>query len=131
MKRLLVVVALIVAISVVVDVLGDLTQSRPDERNFAADTELVLAVEQDRFNGGRDSAAAALWAVCSGQTTSRAIGEAGLEHLGEGRYRVVLHPAVGDGEERKLVGCLEDFTVDRVKGNVETFRAVPIARPPT
>lgn len=128
MKRLLAVVALIVAIAVAVDVLGDLTQSRPDERNFAADTELVLAVEQDRFNGGRDSAAAALWAVCSGQTTSRALDEAGLERVGEGRYRVVLRPAVGEGEQRKLVGCLEDFTVDRVKGNVETFRAIPVAR---
>jgi hypothetical protein len=130
MKRLLV-VALIVAISVAVDFLGDLTQSRPDERNFAADTELVLAVDQDRFNGGLDNAAAALWAVCSGQTTSRVVDGAGLEHLGAGRYRVMLRPAVGEGEQRKLVGCLEDFTVDRVTGNVETFRAIPIARPPT
>ena len=38
-----------------------------------------------------------------------------LAPIADGRYRVVLRPAVGDHERRKLVGCLEDLTVDRVR----------------
>jgi hypothetical protein len=38
----------------------------------------------------------------------------------------VLRPAVGEYDERQLVGCLEDLTVDRVLADVETFRTYPI-----
>ena len=53
-------------------------------------------------------------------------GDGRLDALGDGRYRVVLRPAVGDHDERKLVGCLEDLTVDRVLGDVESFRTLPV-----
>jgi hypothetical protein len=125
MKRFAVVLALIASIALAVDVLGDLTQSRPDPRNSDADTELVFAVDENRFTGGADRAAAALWTVCGAQTTSSPVGNEHPRAIGEGRYRVVLHPAVGEGEERKLVGCLEDFTIERVRGGVVSFRAVP------
>jgi hypothetical protein len=36
----------------------------------------------------------------------------------------VLAPAVGEHEERKLRGCLEDLTVDRVLGDVESWRTL-------
>jgi hypothetical protein len=125
MKRAAIVIALILAISAAVDVLGDLTQSRPDERNERADTEVVVAIDENRFNGGSAAAAAALWAVCAPQTSSRLVDGSGPEHIGDGRYRIVLYPAVGAREQRKLIGCLEDFTVERVRGGVVSFRAVP------
>ena len=85
-------------------------------------TELVLSVEHDRFAHGTDGAAAALWAVCAGQTRSRPTED--LTAGDDGRYRVVLAPAVGEHEERKLRGCLEDLTVERVLGDVESWRTV-------
>ncbi len=49
-----------------------------------------------------------------GQTSSRASDDGALAPAAGGRYRVALRPAVGEHERRKLVGCLEDLTVDRV-----------------
>jgi|HigsolmetaAR201D_1030396.scaffolds.fasta_scaffold42444_1 hypothetical protein len=124
MKRVLVVVALLIGGALGVDVLGDLTQSRPDPVRAGAVTELVVRVEQDRFAQGDDAAAEALWAVCAGQTTSRpATTPVALDG---GRYRIVLAPAVGENEERKLRGCLEDLTVDRVLGDVVSWRTIPV-----
>jgi hypothetical protein len=125
MKRLVLAVAIVAVLVGGVDVLGDLTQSRPDPVVDGAVTELVIGVEQDRFAQGDDAAAAALWAVCAGQTKSRA--EAAPVAVEPGRYRVVLAPAVGEHEERKLRGCLEDLTVDRVLGDVESWRTIPVA----
>ena len=122
MKALVVVVALAVAGFVVIGELGDLTQSRPDLVRDDAATELLLSVEEERFGTGEAGAAAALWAVCSAQTRSRVSDDGELQPLGDGRYRLVLTPAVGHHEQRKLVGCLEDLTVDRVVGDVESFR---------
>jgi hypothetical protein len=124
MKRLAVAVAVVAALVLLVGELGDLTQSRPDQVRHDAATEIVLTVEEDRFSPGRDAAATALWSVCAGQTSSRVTGDGAVAAMIDGRYRVVLQPAVGDNERRKLVGCLEDLTIDRVMGDVESFRMV-------
>jgi hypothetical protein len=124
MRRALVVVALLLGGAVAIDVLGDLTQSRPDPVRDDAITEVVVRVEQDRFTHGDDAAAEALWAVCAGQTSSRS--ESTPVALDDGHYRIVLAPAVGRNEERKLRGCLEDLTVDRVLGDVVSWRTVPV-----
>jgi hypothetical protein len=125
MKRALIAVALVAATVLGIDALGDLTQSRPDPIRDDAVTELVVSVEQDRFAQGDDAAAAALWAVCAGQTRSRA--DAPPAAVEEGRYRIVLAPAVGEHEARKLRGCLEDLTVDRVLGDIESWRTVSVS----
>ena len=122
MRRIAGGIALVAAAVVSIGALGDLTQSRPDPLRTDAVTELVLSVEHDRFVHGADGAAAALWAVCAGQTRSRLVDE--LSGGEDGRYRVVLAPAVGEHEERKLRGCLEDLTVERVLGDVESWRTV-------
>ena len=127
MKRLLIAIALAAAAFVVVSELGDLTQSRPDPVQADAATELVLSVDEDRFGPGETGAAAALWAICAAQTRSRVIEDGQLRPIGDGRYRVVLRPAVGHHEQKKLVGCLEDLTVDRVVGDVESFRTFSLA----
>lgn len=126
MKRLLALLAVVAVVALAVDALGDMTQSRPDEINEDAVTEVILRVDEDRFGWGRDAAADALWSVCWAQTSSRMTGDGHLEALGDGRYRAVLRPAVGHHDERQLVGCLEDLTVDRVLADVERFRTYPV-----
>jgi hypothetical protein len=125
MKRIVIVLVLLVVAVLGVDVLGDLTQSRPDSVQDGTATELVMSVEEDRFRPGQDAAAHALWSVCAAQTRSQPVGT-GIEPVGDGQYRVVLEPAVGHHEELKLVGCLEDLTIDRVVGNVESFRTIDL-----
>ena len=130
MKRLAAFAVVALVGFLAVDELSDLTQSRPDPPNHAAETELVFTIDENRFTGGTPAAAVALWAACGAQTTSRPVVAASPEHVGGDSYRVVLRPAVGDGERRKLVGCLEDFTIERVRGTVRTLRAVPRQSPP-
>lgn len=127
MKRFVIVAALVAVIALSIDFLGDLTQTRPDALDNDVVSELVMAVDQDRFGGGRDAAAGALWSVCYAQTSSQMAGERGLEPLGGGRYRAVLHPALGKYDGRQLIGCLEDLTVDRVLADVESVRTLPAA----
>jgi hypothetical protein len=129
MKRALVVLAVAIAVSLGVDFLGDLTQSRPDRVNADEVSEVILSVDEDRFGGGRDAAADALWAVCWAQTSSRMAGDGHLQSLGDGRYRAVLQPAVGQNDQQQLVGCLEDLTVERVLGNVESVRTLSADSP--
>jgi hypothetical protein len=125
MKTAAIFVVVAIALGFGVDFLGDLTQSRPDPVDADDVSEVILAVDQDRFGGGEDAAANALWAVCAAQTPSRMAADGRLQSLGDGRYRAVLQPAVGDNDERQLVGCLEDLTVERVLGDVESVRTLP------
>jgi hypothetical protein len=124
MKTAAVFVVVAIALGFGVDLLGDLTQSRPDPVYADEVSEIIMSVNQDRFGGGEDAAADALWAVCAAQTTSQ-MADGRLQSLGDGRYRAVLQPAVGDNDERQLVGCLEDLTVERVLGNVQSVRTLP------
>jgi hypothetical protein len=130
MKRALILLLVVVGTIVVIDVLADATQSRPDEVRADEVTELVLDVDVDRFHPGEAAAAAALWAVCAAQTRSRPTTAGGPEAIGDGRYRLVLAPAVGEHDQRKLVGCLEDLTIDRVRGDVEVLRDAAAERQP-
>jgi hypothetical protein len=125
MRTAFVFVVVAVVLGFGVDFLGDLTQSRRDPVDADEVSEIVLSVDQDRFGGGQDAAANALWAVCAAQTTSRMVVTDHLQPLGDRQYRAVLQPAVGDNDERQLVGCLEDLTVERVRGDVESFRTLP------
>jgi hypothetical protein len=124
MRTAAVFVVVAIALGFGVDLLGDLTQSRPDPVYADEVSEIIMSVDQDRFGGGGDAAADALWAVCAAQTASR-MADGRLQSLGGGRYRAVLQPAVGDNDERQLVGCLEDLTVERVRGNVQSVRTLP------
>ncbi len=126
MKRALIAFVLIALLSIAVDQLGDLTQSRPDPVRKGEVTELVVSVKQDRFGPGQAGAADALWAVCAAQTSSRALGDEGLEPIGDDLYRVVLAPAIGHHAELKLVGCLQDLTIDRVLGDVESVKTFTV-----
>lgn len=123
-----IVIAVVLGVAVLgIGELGDLTQSRPDAVNDDAETHLVVDVAIDRFRGGVDAAVGALWSVCAAQTSAQVIDDHGPRSLGNGRYEVVLHPAVGHHEQRKLVGCLEDLTIDRVVGDVVSFRTVTLS----
>ena len=126
MKRVLIAIVLIAFVSIAVDQIGDLTQSRPDPVRKGEVTELVVSVHEDRFGLGQDGAADALWAVCSAHTSSRPLGGDGFAPVGDDLYRVVLTPALGRHAELKLVGCLEDFTLDRVLADVKSTKSFSV-----
>jgi hypothetical protein len=43
---------------------------------------------------------------------------AGIESLGEGRYRAVLMPVLDETNQRQFRGCLEDWLIDHVRIDV-------------
>ena len=63
--------------------------------------------------------------VLPAQTSSRASDDGGLAPIGDGRYRVVLRAGGRRPRRRKLVGCLEDLTVDRVRRRRRVVPDVP------
>ncbi|HEX2038367.1 MAG TPA: hypothetical protein VHF47_01400 [Acidimicrobiales bacterium] len=119
MKRALAVVAVAVGAVVAVDVLADYTQTRPDPRRHTS-MEIVFDVSTRNPKRPALLAAQGLWGACQG-TVYRTTGAGAVEVEGR-RARVVVHPALGTHGQRRLRGCLEDVTVDRVKADVVHMR---------
>jgi hypothetical protein len=94
--------------------LAELTQNRPDPAAAGSLTVVTFDVATRDYRGGDETAAQALWAVCSatvdGEITAPA--PAGRE------FRVTITPAIGENGRKRLAGCLEDGTLDRVIGHV-------------
>lgn len=118
MKRALVVIGLVVAGVLVVDVLGDLTQVRGDPVVEGSHSEVVMELSGRRYKHDLDNGAENLVAACAGTTFMRVAEDSGVTKVGPGRYRFTVEPALGTYNQRKLVGCLQDLTVDHLLAEV-------------
>lgn len=125
MKRLLIVVALLVAGAGAVDVLGDLTQLRRDPIVPGSRTELVLEIDARDYTLDVDQGARNLVAACAGTSGHNTIDQDAIEVVDKGTVRLTIEPAIGRNNRRKLVGCLEDATVDRLLGHVVSIESIP------
>jgi hypothetical protein len=112
--RVIVVAVASVALVVGIGVISDSTQSRPDRVADGSSTRLVFDVTT-RSGRGADEATLALWAVCSRTVSNEAVD--GPTPVAAGQS-VTLEPALGEHGQRRLVGCIEDATIDRVLGRV-------------
>ncbi|HEX7277673.1 MAG TPA: hypothetical protein VF244_09900 [Acidimicrobiales bacterium] len=121
MKRVALILFGMAALAVFVDVLGDLTQDRPDTVVRGAHSEIVLELRTKDYLGSPLSAAQGLWGACSGTVRQQLVAP-GVVDLGAGRYLLVTDTAVGEHSWRRLQGCLEDATIDRVTAEVVTKR---------
>jgi hypothetical protein len=103
-----------------VDVLGDLTQTRPDDPRPGGRSEIVFDVVTRDPRASALAAAQALWGACQG-TIERRTSPADVA-VDEERARVEVAPALGTHARQRLRGCLEDATLDRVRGDVVAIR---------
>lgn len=124
MKRVLLVLALVVGGAASVDQLGDLTQSRPDRVVPGSRSEVVVEVRAKDYRLGVDQGARNLVAACAGTSGHNVVDQQSLEVAGDGRVRFSVEPALGTHNRRKLVGCLEDATIDRLVGDVVSVQTV-------
>jgi hypothetical protein len=118
-KRALATVALLGALAVGIVLMMEATQNRPDVREAGSITTVDFTVSTRDYQRGETAAATALWTVCSatiGGTVSPL-----PEPVGDA-WRVTIEPEVGEHGRSRLVGCLEDVTLDRVLGDVVSFR---------
>ncbi len=136
MKRGLVAVLGVAAIAIGIDTLADLTQDRPDRARPGSHSEIVVRVASRDRTGSDFLAAQGLWGACQGTVRHRLV-EPGVVDMGSGHFLLTTAPALGEHSWRRLQGCLEDATLDRVKATVVSKRdsqapdaAVAGAEPP-
>ena len=117
MKRALLGIVAVAAAFAGIDLLADMTQDRPDRVLPGSRSEMVLEVSSRDRTGSNLLAAQGLWGACQGNVWQR-LAEPGVVEVADGRFRLTTEPAVGEHSWRRLQGCLEDTTLDRVKGHV-------------
>lgn len=130
MKRAVLVILAVAAITLGVDTLGDLTQDRPDRIVPGSRSEVVLDVESRDRGGSALLSAQGLWGACQGTVHHRLVAPPGVVEVAEGRFRLMTEPALGEHSWRRLQGCLEDTTLDRVKAQVVSKRDLAPAPAP-
>lgn len=105
-----------------VDLLADVTQSRPSPAAAGSATLIELTVDQRRDRPAVESAEA-LAAACEATLGSRPE-VTGVWGLGDGRVRIEVEPVASDLQRRRFVGCLEDATLAFVKAHVTSWATV-------
>ena len=121
MRRAVATLALVLAFVAWIGALREATENRPDIVDPDSSTTIDFTVSEQRFQRGEPAAAAALWAVCS----STVGGTVSVPQAFDDAWRVEVTPAIGEHGENRLVGCLEDVTIDRVVGDVVALRTDP------
>jgi hypothetical protein len=102
--------------------LAELTQNRPDPVEAGSATVLTFDVDTRDYQRGEGAAAQALWAVCSATVGGDVSGvPAPAEGGVDDGYTVTISPAIGENGRKRLSGCLEDATLDRVMGHVQSI----------
>lgn len=119
MRLALAKVAVAVLVIGVLAVLANATKNRRDQRVPGTVTTVEFEVSTHGYRRGVNPAAEALWAICSAQVSGDVSPAPVL--LGD-RWTARISPAIGEHGENRLVGCLEDLTIDRVVGDVLAIR---------
>ena len=119
MKRILTVTVIVALGALGIVGLLQLTKNEPDEIVPGSRSEVVLNVSTKPPLTERQGADS-LWAVCLLRAHQyRLVGK----HENAGQQTVyVVKPALGEHARRRVVGCLEDATIERVLGDVKEVR---------
>lgn len=105
-----------------IDQLADATQSRPTALPTTGATSIDLRVERRRSDQPVEELAAALWISCSPAAAGATLEQ--LTPLSEEQVRLVVTPELGELRRRRVFGCFEDATLDRVWADVESWTAL-------
>lgn len=124
-SRVAVVAGLAVAAAVVtvgLDVLADASQNRPDKVVDGSASAVVVAVDPGSARSPL-AATSTLWAACTTQVGG-SFRVVGMSHIGAGQVRLLVTPSVGKYAERRLRGCVNDATTDRINARVRSVTAL-------
>lgn len=114
MKRTAVVLVFVFAVVRGLDLLADITQTRPDGDLSGTTTTLELEVYTNHSGMTTPVLAESLWAACQA-TAQRAVS---FRPLGEGRVALQFAPGLGHHAQQRVHGCLEDALLDNVQARV-------------
>ena len=127
-RFLLVTVALLAAafaVTALVDVVADLTESRPDPVNPELATEIVLSLGYHNYDRRSALGAASALVEACRTTVPERTRFAPVELVEGRRVLLAIQPALGRHEIRRFRGCIGDATLDRVHATIEEIRTVP------
>ena len=126
MKRVITYLALAVAVVVGIGALMNATQNRPDDPPPGSKSSLAFTVSTHDFPGGPQTAARTLMAVCAATVDDSIISvpapAPAAADAADRAFHVTITPALGEHGRKRLEGCLEDVTLDRVIGHVTAVR---------
>ncbi|HYN36891.1 MAG TPA: hypothetical protein VEV82_07930 [Actinomycetota bacterium] len=114
-KRVFITLLVAVVVAIGIDLLGDLTQDRPDAVVGGTTTVLLDVSVRDIDLGTNTQAANSLWMACHGTVSSTLVE---LTSVAPGRVALQMEPALGHYSMRRLSGCLEDGTVDGMQASL-------------
>lgn len=117
--RFVLVLAGIVGLVAGILLLRDATLSTHQPVDPDSRIELIMRVTTRDGEQGQtvEEMAEAQLLACRLEVSSDPVGP--TESLGEGRVRVVLTPSMDTTDQRQFRGCLEDWTIDHVRTEVE------------
>ena len=123
MRRLIAQLAFAVAGLVGLFALMEATQNRPDDPRPGSTSTVAFTLSTRDFPGGESTAANTLVAVCAATVDGSTISPpAPSGDAADDAWRVTITPALGEHGRKRLEGCLEDVTLDRVIGHVTHIR---------
>lgn len=115
MKALLIALVLIVLGAAGVRALQETTQYQ-GRAGSAGRTTFTFHVSQKNNSHPTTLAATSLWDVCVVVRGWQQVVEP--EAVGSGNYRAALIPSVASDERRRITGCIDDLSLERIRGHV-------------
>ncbi|MGP3971480.1 hypothetical protein [Streptomyces sp. 6N223] len=108
--------------------LAKLTQTQPPAHGTDSATTVLFTLDSQGLPEGRAQLAARQqWERCR-DATSVPLEQAGMTALDENLFAATIHPSLSEHDEMRLLGCLEDATIDRIQLHVVGTGAVGAAR---
>jgi hypothetical protein len=99
-----------------IDLIGDATQTRPERELSGMTTDLVLSVRHREPGASPERTADGLWKACEATFRRPLFGS--VERLDGGQVLLAVTPGLGDHAQWRMLGCLEDATIDGVQVDV-------------
>jgi hypothetical protein len=117
------VVILLVAVlaAAAIDALGDRTQNRPDTLSPGTSSRIVFDVDTYDAEQPIEEAARALWYTCAQTIPNQLVS---IDVADGGTAAAVVTPELGTHARKRMEGCLEDATIDRIRGDVLSVETV-------
>ncbi len=118
MRRVLGLVAILALVVFGFQVLQEATEYHGGAGQHGTQTTITFHVATKNYHHTDDVAAVALWQTCVGSIGWDEVTQPVLvaAHV----YRATIHPSLAKDTKRRLSGCLNESTLDRVQGHVES-----------
>jgi len=122
----LIAVGLAAAVLVTMTILAlrDLTQTRLEDLTRPGSSSIVIGVEQRRTEDPAVDIVAGLWSACRSRLPG-GIRVSRIIPTGPDEAMLVIDRALGRSGRLRIVGCIEDLTLDLVRADVVAFEASP------